>query len=327
MNVRSLGGATAVTGSRILGLGTFRPSLSVGNDAVAERIDSSDDWIRRRSGIAARRVAEKETLAGMSVRAAEAALADAGMDASEVGLVVLATMSYTDVAPVAAAHVAELLGARNAAAMDLGVACAGFTHALATADAIVRAGGASHVLVVGSEQMSDIVDPGDRGTAFLFGDGAGAVVVGPAESRGIGPVVWGADGDGRDLIRFNHARKEAAAALRISGPEVFRWACHIAPEVAAGAMRAAGVTVADLAAFVPDQANALITAAAVQALDLPGHVAVADDIAVSGNTAAASVPLALAALREQGRVTSGDLALVVGFGAGLAYAGQVVMLP
>ncbi|GAA3092903.1 beta-ketoacyl-ACP synthase III [Streptomyces rectiviolaceus] len=321
-------------GARILGIGVYRPTRVVGNDEICARIDSSDEWIRRRSGITSRRFAgPDETVVTMAAEAARKAVAQAGIQPADVGMVLVATMSFLEQAPAAAPRVAGLLGARGAGSLDVGAACSGFSYALGLADALVRSGDARNVVVVGSEKMSDIVDPTDRGTAFLFGDGAGAVVVGPSQSPGIGPVVWGSDGERHHMIAHDRSWLDVRSGqaawpyLRMAGPEVFRWATRIVPEIAQQALREAGVDVADLAAFVPHQANARIIDTAAKSLGLAPHTVVAKDVVTAGNTSAASIPLALDHLLSQGAVPSGGLALLVGFGAGLTHAAQVVALP
>jgi 3-oxoacyl-[acyl-carrier-protein] synthase-3 len=322
-------------GSAILGLGVYRPARVVGNAEVCRRIDSSDEWIRRRSGIVSRRFAgPEETVVAMASAAAAKAVARAGVLPSEVDMVLLASMSYLHQSPAAAPQVAAAIGARAAAAMDLHAACAGFCYALATADALVRGAAARHVLVVGSERMTDIVDPCDRGTAFLFGDGAGAMLVGPSQIPGIHPVSWGSDGERHDVIAHSGTwppvtvpRSAPAPHLRMDGPAVFRWAVQQVPCTARTALDNAQVSPGELAAFIPHQANARITAALAKALALPPSVAIADDIATAGNTSAASIPLAMDALLTKGTVPSGGLALLAGFGAGLAHAAMVVNLP
>ncbi|WP_333767849.1 beta-ketoacyl-ACP synthase III [Streptomyces sp. IBSBF 2435] len=321
-------------GARILGVGVYRPARVVTNDEICARIDSSDEWIRRRSGIASRRFAgPDETVITMAAEAARKAMAQSGTDPDEVDMVLLATMSFLEQAPTAAPRVAHLLGARSAGALDISAACSGFCYSLGLADSLVRSGAARTVVVVGSEKMSDIIDPTDRGTAFLFGDGAGAVVVGPSETPGISPVVWGADGERHHMIAHDRTWLDARntqgpwPTLRMTGPEVFRWATRSVPEISRQALAEAGVEVADLAAFVPHQANARIVDVAAGSLGLAPHTAVAKDIVTSGNTSAASVPLAIDHLLSQGAASSGGLALLVGFGAGLAHAAQVVTLP
>ncbi|MEU6460060.1 beta-ketoacyl-ACP synthase 3 [Streptomyces sp. NPDC048594] len=325
---------TGPAGSRILGVGGYRPTRVVDNNEVCAVLDSDDEWIRRRSGIVRRRYAgPDETVVSMGTAAALKACAEAGASPRDIDLVLLATMSHLEQSPPAAPRVALGIGAEGAAAVDVGAACAGFCHALALADAAVRSGTARLVVVVGSERMSDLVDPADRSTAFLFGDGAGAVVVGPAEEPGIGPTVWGSDGTRDRLIAHESgwpgAREGSARrpVMRMAGPEVFRWATRVVPEIGREAMRAAGVGPGELAAFVPHQANVRIVNSAARALGIGEHTVVARDIEEAGNTSAASIPLALDALRSQGLLSPGDPALLVGFGAGLSHAAQVVRLP
>ncbi|GGV19625.1 3-oxoacyl-[acyl-carrier-protein] synthase 3 [Streptomyces filipinensis] len=321
-------------GARILGTGVYRPSRVVGNDEICARIDSSDEWIRRRSGIVSRRfAAQQETVITMAAEAARKAVAQAGIDPGEVSMVLVATMSFLEQAPAAAPRVAALLGARGAGGLDISAACSGFSYALGLADALVRSDQARFVVVAGSEKMSDIVDPTDRGAAFLFGDGAGAVVVGPSKEPGISAAVWGCDGEQHRLIAHDRSWLELRGGqgpwpyLRMAGPEVFRWATRMVPQISRQALQKAGVTVADLAAFVPHQANARIIDAAARSLGLAAHTVVARDVETAGNTCAASIPLALDQLLSTGQVASGDLALLVGFGAGLTHAAQVVVVP
>lgn len=329
-----LRGSTPRPGSRILGVGAYRPVRVVGNEEICARIDSSDEWIRRRSGIVSRRFAgPEETIVAMAADAAREAMARTGTEPAEVDAVLLATASYLQQVPAAAPRVAQALGIRSAGAVDLNAVCSGFCYALAMADALVRSGTARIVLVVGSERMSDIIDPDDRSTAFLFGDGAGAVVVGPSETPGISPVVWGADGEQHALIAHDRSWQEVREAphpwpaMRMAGPEVFRWATRVVPEICRRTLKEADLEVSDLAAFVPHQANARIIDVAADALGLAPHTVVARDVTVSGNTSAASIPLALDQLLSEGAVPSGGSALLVGFGAGLAHAAQVVTLP
>jgi 3-oxoacyl-[acyl-carrier-protein] synthase III len=321
-------------GARLLGAGAYRPRRVVDNDEVCAPIEGADaDWVFARSGIRTRRFAgADETVVAMSAAAAGDALAAAGLTVAAIDVVLVATMSADTACPQVAPRVATELGT-TAPAFDLGAACSGFCYGLETAAALVVAGTARHVLVVGVERMSDLLDPTDRGTAFLFGDGAGAVVVGPGETTGIGPVVWGSDGGQADLIvhapsdPVGGSAGEGVPGLRMQGPAVFRWASTEIAPVAGKALAAAGVGVDDLGAFVPHQANNRITDALVRALDIPDHVAVARDVTGTGNTSAASVPLALHALLVDGHARPGDLALLCGFGAGLTYAAQVVELP
>jgi 3-oxoacyl-[acyl-carrier-protein] synthase-3 len=322
--------------ARLLSLGVYRPERVVTNEEVLERIDSSDEWIRSRSGIVTRRFAgPDETVGAMAAEAAGKALAGAGLSPADMDVLVVATATHLLQTPAAAAEVAQRLGSTTAAAFDISAACAGFCHGLALAADLVRGGTARYVVVVGAEKLSDFLDREDRSTAFIFGDGAGAAVVGPSEQAGIGPVVWGSDASGFDLIRQDRAWDVTFGQqdgprwphLQMDGNPVFRWAAFEMAKAAQQALDAAGVSVADLAAFVPHQANMRITDAMARALKLPGHVVIARDIAEQGNTSAASVPLALDRLTTDGEVRSGDLALLIGFGAGLVYAAQVIEVP
>ncbi|MDF9715832.1 ketoacyl-ACP synthase III [Nocardioides sp. ChNu-153] len=321
--------------ARILGVGAYRPRRVVPNSEVVDAIDSSDEWIQQRSGIRSRRWADAdETIEMMSVEASRAALAQAGIDARQVDCVVVATVSHMLNLPSAAAAIAHRLGTDQAAAFDVSAACAGFCHGVALASDMVRAGSARHVLVVGVERLSDMTDPTDRGTAFIFADGAGAVVVGPSETPAIGPVVWGSDGEQYDLIRQKDDWRDVLAAdepafpfMTMQGAAVFRWASFTMAKTAQQALDRAGITVDDLDVFVPHQANMRITDAMARTMKLPATVRVARDIAEAGNTSAASVPLALERMIAEGEARSGDIALLIAFGAGLAYAAQVVVLP
>jgi 3-oxoacyl-[acyl-carrier-protein] synthase III len=321
--------------SRLLGVGAYRPPRVVTNEEICTLIDSSDEWIRERSGIVTRRwAAEDESVVDMSVAAAGKALANSGIAADQIGLVLAATVTHPSQTPAAAADVAYRLGAHRAAAADISAACAGFCYGVAMASDAVRSGTADYVLVIGVEKLTDFLDKTDRSTAFLFADGAGAVVVGPSDEPGIGPVAWGADGSQRDAIQQVPSWLEARAdltlrwpALVMKGQQVFRWAVWQMVPVARRALELAGVTAADLDAFIPHQANMRITDAMIKALELPPHVHVARDIADSGNTSAASIPLAMSRMLESGEAKSGGTALLIGFGAGLVYAAHVVSLP
>jgi 3-oxoacyl-[acyl-carrier-protein] synthase III len=320
--------------ARIVGVGGYRPRRVVTNEHFGATIGLSDEWITRRTGIKTRRfAAPDETLAMMAAAAADKALAQAGLAAADVDCVIAASMSHLLQAPPLAAEITGLLGSAPAAAFDIGAAMAGFCHALALASHLVSAGTARHVVVVGTERMSDIVDPADRSTSFIFGDGAGAVVVGPADWPGIGQVVWGSNPAGRHYIEQQapwHAAggtEGGPAFLRMAGQEVYRWAIQAMPDVARQAMAVEGLTAADLRAFIPHQSNLRICDALATALDLPAHVEVARDLVDMGNTSAASIPLALERMLASGIVASGSLALLAGYGAGLGYAAQVAWLP
>jgi 3-oxoacyl-[acyl-carrier-protein] synthase-3 len=320
--------------ARIVSVGAYRPERVVTNAEICERIDSSDEWIRERSGIIERRyAAPDETVVDLSVNAARSALEKAGIDSSEIDMVLVATVTHPYQTPSAAAEVADRLGL-TAAAMDLSAACAGFCYGLGLADGLIRAGNARYVLLIGVEKLTDWIDLSDRSTAFIFADGAGAVVVGPSDVPAIGPLVWGSDGNQKEAITMTQSfvdyklnGGERFPALTMQGQQVFRWAVGEMPKACQRALDAAGVDAGDLDAFIPHQANMRITDAMIRALKLPAHVPVARDIAYTGNTSAASVPLAMERMLDSGEAPHGGTALLIGFGAGLAYAAQVVTLP
>ena len=313
-----------MTAAAVLGLGAHRPAHREDNHAIAARTDSSDTWIRERSGIVTRGIAaEDESVVDMAVSAGGKALAAAGVQASDVDLVLLATCSMPGPLPGGSPEVAHRLGAAAAGASDIGAGCAGFTYALALAADAVRAGSARNVLVVGSEKLIPMVDPDDRATAFLFGDGAGAAVVGAADTDGIARPVWAHDGGQAERLVIDGM----PLRLRMDGRAIYRWATTTLPDLARRACANAGITTDELAAFVPHQANLRITESVVKSLGLPASVVVARDVVDSGNTSAASVPLALTRLVEQGEVRRGDAVLLLGFGAGLTAAGSVVRCP
>jgi beta-ketoacyl-[acyl-carrier-protein] synthase III len=321
--------ATDLTHAAMLGLGVHRPERLVTNDEVCEVLDSSDEWIQSRSGIRTRRFAgPDETLIGMATSAGEKALAAAGVTAEQLGCVIVATSTHPEHTPASAAQVAAGLGVTTAA-FDISAGCAGFCHALNLASSMIRSGAEQYVLVIGVEQLSRFMDPTDRGTAFIFADGAGAVVVGPADATGIGPTAWGSDGTQAHVITQTPScvGGHADPVVQMEGTAVFRWAPYAMAEVAEEALRLAGVSADELDAFVPHQANLRITQLLAKNLRLPESVAVATDVVDAGNTSAASVPLAMEAMLRKGEANAGDLALLIAFGAGLSYAGQVVTLP
>ena len=327
--------------ARIWGVGGYRPERVVTNDEICQWIDSSDQWIRERSGIVTRRfAAPEETVVDMSEAAARKALAAAGINPSQLGAIILATVTHPYQTPAAAPILADRLGATPAAAFDISAACAGYCHGISLANDMVRGGSAEYVLVVGVEKLSDFTDKHDRGTAFIFGDGAGAAVVGPSDFPGIGPTVWGSDGAQWETISQRESWIEVKESwlgdqaeslhwpsIGMAGQSVFRWAVWSMAPVAQAALDKAGVSADDLDAFIPHQANMRIIDAMIKQLKLPAHIPVARDIAETGNTSAASIPLATERMLEQGEAPHGGLALQIGFGAGLVYAAQVVVLP
>ena len=313
-------------GSRILAFGRYQPARVVTNDELAATIDTTDEWIRSRVGIASRRIAgPDETVADMAVAAGGKALAASGLAASDIDLVIVATCTAEAPIPNVAASVATRLGIVAPGAYDLNAACAGFCYALGTASDAVRVGSSRHVLVIGAEKLSQWVDWTDRSTCIIFADGAGAAVVGPSDGDtgpGIGPVVWGSDGTMADKIFI----QDRNSFIVQEGQAVFRWATTALHPVAKKACEQAGVDPAELAAFVPHQANLRIIEGIARRLGAP-QALVADDIVHAGNTSSASIPLALSRMIERGEIGSGDPVLLLGFGAGISYAAQVITVP
>lgn len=334
----SIVAGSGAPGTTLLGIGAYRPERIVHNDELVEQIDSSHEWIYERSGIVNRHyAAPDETITEMASKAALRALESSGVDAEKVDLIIMCSSTYEWMTPHGAPQIAQAIGRNGIAAFDISAGCAGFGYGLAVATNVIRGGGADHALVVGVERMSIAIDPTDRGTSFIFGDGAGAVVVGPSETNEISPVVWGSDGEKADAIsqtkewtQFINEAKESAAAqpyLTMDGSKVFRWAAVQVAKVAAEILERAGLSAEEIQAFIPHQANGRINSAMAKHLGLPDSVAIANDIENTGNTSAASIPLAMETMLREGQAAQGDIALLIGFGAGLSYAGQVVRLP
>ena len=320
--------------SRIYSLGAARGDLVVTNDDIAGPIDSSDEWIRQRTGIITRRRAGKDqSLMDMAVVASNEAIKRAGIDPQEIGAVIFSTISHPYQTPSAASLLADKIGANPAPAFDISAACAGYCYGIAQADALVRSGVAKYVLVVGGEKLSDFIDPTDRSISFLLADGAGAAIIGPSDTPGIAPTVWGSDGSHWDSVSMTASLldfRDGEATwptLRQDGLKVFKWAVWEMVKVAKEALVVAGVKAEDLSALVTHQANIRIIDELVKQLQLPENVVVARDIINTGNTSAASIPLAMDQILKDGVVKPGGLALQIGFGAGLAFAAQVVVLP
>ena len=330
----------AIGNSQILSVGSYRPKRLVPNSEIVDRIESNDEWIQQRTGIQSRRFAgADETVISMAQAACESALKRAKLKIEDVDTLILATMSYPFQAPSAATELINVLGNPKAAAFDISAACAGFCYGVAMASDLVRAGTSKNVLVVGVEKLSDFTDPDDRATAFIFADGAGAVIIGQSQEPCIGPAVWGSDADARDAIVLNPAYTEFRNApdkgvaelgwpnISQQGQTVYRWAVFTVSKVGIKALEAAGVRPDELGAFIPHQANMRIIESMAKEIKIPESVVIADDIRVNGNTSAASIPLAMDVLLEQHPELHGTLALLIGYGAGLVYAAQVVQLP
>ncbi|MFL6056209.1 MAG: beta-ketoacyl-ACP synthase III [Actinoallomurus sp.] len=314
---------TGAPGARILAFGHYQPSNVVTNDDLAKTVDTNDEWIQSRVGIKQRRIAgPEESVVDMAVQAGGKALASSGLSPKDIDLVIVATCTQEAQIPNASARVADRLGIVAPGAYDVNAACAGFCYALSNASDAVRAGSARNVLVVGSEKLSQWVDWTDRSTCIIFADGAGAAVVSGSDDAAVGPVVWGSAGDLADRIYI----KDRTGFLSQEGQAVFRWATTALHPIAKEACDRAGVDPSELAAFIPHQANLRIVEAIARKLKAENAI-VADDIVTAGNTSAASIPLALSRMIERGDVPSGAPALLIGFGAGMTYAAQVVRVP
>lgn len=319
----------------LLSVGAYRPERVVTNDEICENIESSDEWIFSRTGIKTRRFAARdESAASMATEAGRQAIATAALTPSDIDCVIVATSTHFLQTPACAPAVAAALGATGVPAFDVSAGCAGFGYALGVAADMIRGGTAAKVLVLGSEKLSPTVDMQDRTNCFIFADGAAGVVVGETPDQGIGPTVWGSDGEQAlairqdiDWIDYMDEPMGPRPFLRLEGSAVFRWAAFEMGKVGRQAMDAAGVRPDEIDVFVPHQANSRINEVLAKSLDLRPDAVVANDIEHTGNTSAASIPLAMAELLATGAAKPGDLALLIGYGAGLSYAAQVVRMP
>ncbi len=343
--------ATLVTPSghanvSMLGIGAYRPQRLITNDQLCRVLDSSDEWIFERSGIHNRRwISGDETLRSMASAAADRAVTNSGIDRDKIDLLVLATSSWPSNVPHGAPIVAHDIGLNGIPAFDVAAGCGGFGYALGVAADAIRAGSATYAVVIGVETMSVGLDPTDRSTGFIFGDGAGAVVVGPTETNGISPVVSGSDGENAEAIKQNFDTVEYMArsveyqdkdsstdpvgrmVISMEGPRVFRWAAITLPKALTKLLTESGAGPEDIEVFVPHQANARINDLMKKNLGLRDDLPMANDIENTANTSAASIPLAIEEMLATGKAAGGQLALVLGFGAGLSYAGMVATLP
>ena len=324
--------STGAQYARIMSVGGARGSRVVTNDELCTMIDSSDEWITQRTGIKERRwVADGEDAETLGADAARKAIERSGLRPADIDAIIVSTISHYRQTPSLAAILAEDLGLEAPAAFDVSAACAGFSYGVSLAEGMVRAGSATHVLVIGVEVLSKYTDMSDRSTAFLFSDGAGAVVIGPSDTPAIGPTVWGSKPEDHAVIEVDDWRDVKPGGsgpyIHMAGREVFKWATTAIVEKAVETLRVSGLTPEELGCFIPHQANNRITDSMLRHLKLPEDVVVARDIIHMGNSSAASVPLAMEALLESGQAKSGDSALIIGFGAGLVFAGQTVILP
>ncbi|MEY4444838.1 MAG: hypothetical protein RL301_917 [Actinomycetota bacterium] len=321
--------------SAILSVGAYRAPRLVSNEEIVSKIDSTDEWIRQRTGIETRRFADSNVdVIDMAEAASLEAIKRAGITVDQIDTVIFASITYPFQTPSAATGLIARLGNFKAAAMDLGAACAGFTYGVGLASDLVRGGTSKYVLVVGSEKFTDFLNLEDRATAFIFADGAGAVIIGPAPEPGIGPTIWGSDADSRDAIWMNPSWLEFKnnpnapwPFIAQEGQKVFRWAVFSISKIGNAAIDAAGISPDKLKAFIPHQANLRIIETMAKDMKLPDSIVIADDIRETGNTSAASIPLAMDTLLKKHPELHGGLALIIGYGAGLVYAGQVVKLP
>jgi 3-oxoacyl-[acyl-carrier-protein] synthase-3 len=311
------------TGTRtasVLGLGHHLPETVVNNLPIAERLGIEESWIVKRTGIRSRRHAmPSERLSDLATASARGAIEDAGIDPTELDVVLVATTSADEVTPNAAPYVATAIGATKANAMDIGAACTAFVTALSVGAAMIESGRAETVLVVGADALSRFTDFDDKRTAALFGDGAGAVVLGQQEGGGIGPFVFGSNAELAEAIIARRERQ----VLEMDGHTTFNAAVAALVSSTREACELAGVELDDVDLFVYHQANARITKSVAERLELPAE-RVADYIADIGNTSAASIPLALAFAREEGRLNTGDTVLVAAVGAGFTWGGTVL---
>jgi 3-oxoacyl-[acyl-carrier-protein] synthase-3 len=316
---------TAVRGSAIAGIATYLPARVVNNDELAARTTVTSEWIEGRTGIRSRHhAAPGEDVTAMAVAAGTKAVAASSVDPAEIDLLVLATSTRMLRMPGAAPQVASLIGLGPAGAVDVNAVCAGFCYALALASNAVRLGEARNALVIGADRISGFLTPRRPDAFAIFGDGAGAVVVSASDEAGIGPVAWGSDGGRAGVLEM--VNEEDGEFIAMNGPAVYKWSTSTMPHAARRACALAGVDIADISWFVPHQANLRIIDMLARSTGIAPE-RVSRDVVDMGNTSAASIPLALGQLSDSGRAQPGDLALLLGFGAGLTYAGQVVRLP
>ena len=316
--------------STLIGVGTYLPERVVSNTELAERVDTSDQWIRERTGIVQRHLAAPhETAAFMATAAARAALRHAGIDAEEVDAILLATSTPDQAFPATAVRVQAALGLTRGFAFDLSAACSGFIYALSVADSLIRVGQVRTVLVIGAEVFSRLLDWSDRGTCVLFGDGAGAVVLraGPPDGKGILSTHLHSEGSTGDLLYVDGAigRTECSGFLRMNGREIFRHAVAKLAGAVDEALAANGLGYNDVDWLVPHQANKRIIAAMAKKLGLPPERVVMT-VDRHANTSAASIPLAFAEAVHDGRIGAGDLVLMEALGGGLTWGSALLRM-
>jgi 3-oxoacyl-(acyl-carrier-protein) synthase III len=321
--------------ARLLSAGTYRPARRVSNEEVAHWISVPPGWVESRTGIIERRFAGAgEDIESMAFGAGRNALEASGLDPDAVDCVIFTTQSDLRQVPHLAPRLVDRLGIGSAGSYDIKASSAGFCAALSAARDHIRCGSARAVLVIACEHITQVLDRTDRDTALIFADGAGAVVVAADETPGVGPPVFGSDGTAADALatrpswlEFAGNRAGPPPRLRMNGRDLARWLVRRTPDIVARALAVSGVSAEDLTALILHQANGRITDMIVSRLGLPSHVVVAKDIDMTGNTSAASVPLAMERLLRDGQAKPGGLALLLAYGAGITYAAQVVELP
>jgi 3-oxoacyl-[acyl-carrier-protein] synthase III len=310
-------------GSRLVAVGHHQPARVVGNDELAAVVDTSDDWIRSRTGIVTRRRAgDDETVPELALGAARHALSTAGLDAGSIDLVVVASTTAEHRSPNVAGLVSAAIGTPGAAVVDVNVACSGFVHALAMADMAIRCGATRRALVIGAEKLTAFTDMTDRSTCVLTADGAGAMVLEASEEPGVGPVAWGSAPELVQAVRI----QPPSNMFEQDGRAVYRWALTHGATHARRAIELAELDAADIDVLVTHQANLRIIEPLAQQLGMAGRTVVTD-VVESGNTSAASIPLGFSRWWHDGRIPADGLALLFGFGGGFAYASTVVRTP
>lgn len=320
----------------ILGTGKYVPEQILTNQQLEQMVDTNDEWIVTRTGIKERRLAAShQATSDLAFIAAQEAIANAGLTVEDIDLIIVATVTPDMFFPSTACLVQEKLGAKRAAAFDLSAACSGFIYSLATGTSMIQSGMYKHILVIGAETLSRVTDYKDRNTCILFGDGAGAVVIGEvAEGKGFKSFELGADGSGGDLLTVagGGSRRPASAetvannehVIHMAGNDVFKFAVRIMGSAAEEALKKANVSKADIDLLVPHQANIRIIQSALQRLELTEDKAMIN-LDKYGNMSAASIPVALAEAVEQGKVNDGDTICLVGFGGGLTWGASVLV--
>lgn len=304
----------------IVGIGRYVPENVLTNHDLEKMVETSDEWIRSRTGIEERHIAsDDENTSDMALKAAEAAIKDAGISAEDIELILVSTVTPDQPFPTVSCMIQEKLGAKNAAAMDISAACAGFMYGMITAKQFVESGTYKHVLVVAVEKLSKITDWTDRNTAVLFGDGAGAAIIGPvSEGRGILSFELGADGSGG-----KHLYEDEQKHIIMNGREVFKFAVRQMGDSAISVIEKAGLTKEDVDFLVPHQANIRIMESSRQRLGLPEEK-MSKTVAKYGNTSASSIPIAIVEELNNGKIKDDDVIVLVGFGGGLVWGAVVI---